>query len=111
MRFRQDEIIAEVLDNERNKKTMLIEFFYMNTFDPEARNYLYKEFPEHYCWISRSKTWRRRESNKKVIGRIYTVSPMEGEKFYLRVLLNHVKGPTGFDDLLTFIGITYVLKL
>ena len=32
---------------------------------------------------------------------------MEGEKFYLRVLLNHVKGPTGFDDLLTFNGIIY----
>ena len=33
---------------------------------------------------------------------------MEGEKFYLLVLLNHVKGPIGFDDLLTFNGITYL---
>lgn len=32
---------------------------------------------------------------------------MEGEKFYLRVLLNHVKGPTGFDDLRTVNEITY----
>ncbi|GMY29552.1 hypothetical protein FCV25MIE_24794 [Fagus crenata] len=70
-------------------RAMLTKFFYMNTFDPEARNYLYREFPKHYCWISHSKTWRRRESNKKVIGRIYTASPIEGGKFYLRVLLNH----------------------
>ncbi|GMY24139.1 ATP-dependent DNA helicase PIF1-like [Fagus crenata] len=27
-----------------------------------------REFPEHYWWISRSKTWRRRESNKKWAG-------------------------------------------
>ena len=32
---------------------------------------------------------------------------MKGEKFYLHVLLNHVKWPTGFDDLLTFNRKTY----
>ena len=41
------------------------------------------------------------------MGRIYTVSPFDGEKFNLRVLLNHVKGPIGFDDLFTMNGITY----
>ena len=41
------------------------------------------------------------------MGRVYTVSPVDGEKFNLHVLLNHVKGPTGFDDLLTVNGITY----
>ncbi|KAF7839037.1 DNA helicase PIF1, ATP-dependent [Senna tora] len=40
-------------------------------------------------------------SHKKVIGRIYTVSPSEGDKFYLRFLLLHVKGAKDFDDLLT----------
>ena len=30
---------------------------------------------------------------KKVMGRIYTISSIDGEKFNLRVLLNHVKGP------------------
>ena len=42
------------------------------------------------------------------MGKIYTVSPFDGEKFNLRVLLKHVKGPTGFDDLLTVNGITYL---
>ena len=92
---------------EQNKKTMLTEFFTMNTIDADARQYLYREFPEHYCWNRNSKSWRQRISHKKVIGRIYTVSPSEGERFYLRVILNHVKGPTGFQDLLTVNGITY----
>ncbi|KAF7826480.1 uncharacterized protein G2W53_017644 [Senna tora] len=51
--------------------------------------------------------WKKRRSHKKVIGRIYTVSPSEGDKFYLRFLLLHVKGPQDFDDLLTYNGIRY----
>ncbi|XP_075654860.1 uncharacterized protein LOC142625034 [Castanea sativa] len=105
VRFRSHEPIANVL--ERSKKTMLTEFFYMNMIDHDARNYVYREFPEHYCWDYKNNIWTRRRSHKKVVGRIYTVSPFDGEKFNLRVLLNHVKGPTGFDDLLTVNGITY----
>ena len=41
------------------------------------------------------------------MGKVYTVSPFDGEKFNLHVLLNHVKGPIGFDDLLTVNEITY----
>lgn len=36
-----------------------------------------------------------------MIGRIYTVLPMEREHFFLRILLNHIRGPTSFNDLLT----------
>ena len=79
----------------------------MNMIDHDAQNYLYREFPEHNCWDYKNKTWTRRRSHKKVVGRIYTVSPFHEKKFNLRVLLNHVKGPTGFDDLLTVNGITY----
>ena len=39
--FRPHEPIANVL--ERSKKTILTEFFYMNTIDHDARNYLYRE--------------------------------------------------------------------
>ncbi|XP_075659192.1 uncharacterized protein LOC142629089 [Castanea sativa] len=105
VRFRPHEPIANVL--ERSKKTMLTEFFYMNMIDHDARNYLYREFLEHYCWDYKNNIWTRRRSYKKVVGRIYAVSLFDGEKFNLRVLLNHVKGPTRFDDLLTVNGIIY----
>ncbi|XP_073351674.1 uncharacterized protein [Aegilops tauschii subsp. strangulata] len=38
-------------------------------------------------------------------GHIVSVNPAEGERYYLRVLLNHVTGKTGFEDLLTVDGV------
>ena len=33
--------------------------------------------------------------------------PTEGERYFLRVLLNHVRGATSYEDLRTMGGITY----
>ena len=42
-----------------------------------------------------------KKKNTRVIERINTANPAEGERFFLRLLLNHIAGPTSFDDLLT----------
>ena len=34
------------------------------------------------------------------------MSPTAGERYYLRLLLTSVKGPTSFEDLCTFQGVT-----
>jgi hypothetical protein len=39
------------------------------------------------------------------MGRIVFAHPTEGERYYLRVLLNHVTGATSFEDLRTINGI------
>ncbi|XP_076915330.1 uncharacterized protein LOC143574642 [Bidens hawaiensis] len=41
------------------------------------------------------------------IGRIHQVSPSLGEAYFLRILLNKVKGPKSFDDIRTVDGQTY----
>ncbi|OMO79395.1 hypothetical protein CCACVL1_13702 [Corchorus capsularis] len=61
VRFNQNSTIADVLEDERNSKTMLIEYFHMNRVDPVARQYLYREFPEHYRWISSQRKWTKKE--------------------------------------------------
>ena len=43
-----------------------------------------------------------------MIGRVNSANPKEGERFSLRLLLNHVRGPTSFEDLLTVDGIHYL---
>ncbi|XP_020243466.1 uncharacterized protein LOC109821714 [Asparagus officinalis] len=65
---------------------------------------LYVEFPEYYAWDSTRKSWSPRKQ-RQVIGRINRVNPIEGERYYLRLLLNHIRCPTSFEDLLTVNGI------
>ena len=36
-----------------------------------------------------------------MIGRLVSVNPREGERYYVRLLLNHIPGPISFQDLLT----------
>ena len=44
-----------------------------------------------------------------MIGRVNSANPKEGKRFYLRLLLNYVRGPTSFEDLLTVYEIHYLL--
>ncbi|KAL0295330.1 UNVERIFIED_CONTAM: hypothetical protein Scaly_3106200 [Sesamum calycinum] len=71
-----------------------------------ARKYLYREFPEHYVWDKQDRCWRERKK-RDVIGRISGVNPIEGERYYLRLLLNHIRGSTSFQDLVTVNGVAY----
>ncbi|XP_012856955.1 PREDICTED: ATP-dependent DNA helicase PIF1-like [Erythranthe guttata] len=79
---------------------MLTEYFSMCAKSEDAKKYLYPEFPEHYVWDNKFKCWNERKK-RNVIGRVNGANPIEGERFYLRLLLNHVRGPTSFEDLLT----------
>ncbi|XP_057791099.1 uncharacterized protein LOC131008223 [Salvia miltiorrhiza] len=85
-------------------KTMLTEYFSMCATSEKARKYLYKEFPEHYVWDKKDKVWTERKRYCNVIGRISAANPIEGERYYLQLLLNHVRGPNFFRYLLTING-------
>ena len=43
----------------------------------------------------------------QALGRVYTISPCQGECFYLRLLLHNVKGPQSFAALRTVDGDLY----
>ena len=83
-------------------KIMLTEFFKMNATNAVAENLkcFYRDFPQHFVWTAKYRHWTERK-RRKVIGRLVSVSPTEGERYYLRLLLTHVPGSTSFDDLLT----------
>ncbi|XP_048565321.1 uncharacterized protein LOC125545433 [Triticum urartu] len=88
-----------------SSKTMLTQYFKMNQEDPYARNFLYKEFPEYFRWIKGKKKWqRRKQRGRGQVGRIVYANPAEGERYYLRVLLNHVRGAISYEDLKTVNG-------
>ena len=66
-----------------------------------------KNFLSIMCGTSKVKNWQK-DKNRTVIGRINSVNPKKCEKFYLRLLLNHVTGSTSFQDLLTVDEIYYL---
>jgi hypothetical protein len=102
--------LEEVVNNPKSSMTTLTEFFKASRVDSFARKLLYREMPEHYRWISGKKVWQRRKKGGQ-IGWIVYAHPAEGERYFLRVLLNHVRGPTSFEDLKTVAGIIYPTTL
>ncbi len=70
-----------------------------------ARQYTYQEFPEHFVWKENQRMWALRKRAQFAIGRMYFVSPLAGERFYLRTLLSIAKGPQSYEDLRTVGGV------
>ena len=80
---------------ERGTKSQLIAFFQLNLSCPEARRHLYSEIPNHYVYDKKRALWKqRKQGGEKMIGRMYSASPRDREKYCLRTLLLHVTGPT-----------------
>lgn len=70
-----------------------------------ARDVLYVDIVKYFRW--HEGRFRPRERNIPCVGRIYYTGITEGDRYYLRLLLNHVKGPTSETDLRTIDGVTY----
>ena len=65
-----------------------------------ARTLLYADFPRYFTWKAKKKMWYERKAGL-AIGRMHSVHPNSHNRFYLRLLLNHVRGATSFEDLRT----------
>ena len=93
--FREDNSIEEVEQRAEAASSTLIAFFRECAQNETARRYLYQEFPQFYTWNKSKKTWSPRKRGF-ALGRIYYAPPKSGERFYLRLLLTTVRGPTSF---------------
>ncbi|XP_075103802.1 uncharacterized protein LOC142161721 [Nicotiana tabacum] len=98
---------------------MFLSWFETNKTLPEARELTYVEFPLKFVWKKQLKIWEKRRTFVFSIGRNFFVPPGTGELYYLRLLLNVIKGPKSYDDLkrinnhnhLTFRDACYALGL
>ncbi|CAF1944441.1 unnamed protein product, partial [Brassica napus] len=72
-----------------------------------AVKYLFKYITkEYFVWNNNSKVWSERKKGK-TIGRIVAVHPSAGDRYYLRILINKIKGPRSYDELKTFNDMKY----
>ncbi|XP_020272658.1 uncharacterized protein LOC109847832 [Asparagus officinalis] len=106
MIFKDSDDLNEIIDNIHAKKSKFISWMEANKLYDESKTLTYSEFPSHFVWLANEKRWKIREKGRS-IGRVVYSHPTAGERFYLRLLLNVVKGPTSFDDIKTKDGIVY----
>nr|KAJ0197237.1 hypothetical protein LSAT_V11C700382770 [Lactuca sativa] len=104
--YGEDDDIDDVLDKPSFAASKFTSWMECNAINSEARKLTYVEFPTKFVWILNDRFWKRRKVGK-VIGRIHSVSPKLGEAYFLRILLNKVKGPTSFDEICTVNGETH----
>ena len=87
------------------KDTTLTAFFKLNSINENARQFLYHEIPTHLVFhgTGPNACWReRQQGGDRILARMYSVSPKDVERYFLRTLLLHVKGPTSYDAVKTF---------
>ena len=96
----------EAVESASSRPTKLTDWFAMNRNDDLfSKTLLYREIPEHYTWNKNK--WQRRKKLSYNLGRMYTVNPLDYERFFLRIILLHRRGATSFEDLRTVNGEVY----
>ncbi|CAH1414810.1 unnamed protein product [Lactuca virosa] len=101
--YEADDDIQDVLDRPSVASSVFISWMKCNEINKEARKLTYVEFPTKFVWKPKLQTRKPREVGFS-IGRIHSVSPKLGEAYFLRILLNKVKGPRSFKEIRTVNG-------
>ncbi|XP_076941143.1 ATP-dependent DNA helicase RRM3-like [Bidens hawaiensis] len=98
--------LDDILDKPYVASSMFSEWLKCNQNYPEARTLTYVEFPTKFVWKA-DKRYSKPRKKGFSIDRIHAVSPSLGEAYYLRILLNKVKGPTTFSQIRTVNSVEY----
>ncbi|GJZ48131.1 hypothetical protein Tco_0601963 [Tanacetum coccineum] len=104
--FDATESIDYALDKSSVNETKFEAWMELNKTDTFAQTLLYVEIPKYYVWNQQDRIWQERQRGFS-LGRIHHVPPSWGELFYLRILLNKVRGPMGWDDLKEYDDVVY----
>ncbi|XP_035843705.1 uncharacterized protein LOC118490286 [Helianthus annuus] len=98
-----DDDLDSVLHKPSVASTMFLGWMEKNQKDPLARSLTYVEFPTKFVWKLKERVWDKRIIGK-TIGRSHCVNPSMGGAYFLRILLNKVKGPKSFEEIRTVNG-------
>ncbi|XP_057249974.1 uncharacterized protein LOC125496547 [Beta vulgaris subsp. vulgaris] len=104
--FTDEDHLGDVLERPGIERTKFLAWMECNKKYAEARELSYVEFPTKFVWQQKEREWTPRKQGFS-IGRIYHVNPGASEKFYLRTLLNFVKGATCYEDIRVVDGVLH----
>ncbi|CAN6856169.1 unnamed protein product, partial [Brassica oleracea] len=88
------------------EKTMFTEWMVLCRRSAFAQTLTYVQIPEYFVWNNNAKVWTERKKGK-TIGRVVAVHPSAGDRYYLRILINKIKGPRSYDELKTYNDVKY----
>ncbi|XP_024009318.1 uncharacterized protein LOC112084420 [Eutrema salsugineum] len=98
--YNEDDPGDEVINRVSVGTSKFIAWMECNDMYELARTLTYAQFPTRFVWNNTKRIWTPR-SRRVALGRITYVPIGAGEAYYLRLLLNLVKGPRSFDDIKT----------
>ncbi|XP_019164610.1 PREDICTED: uncharacterized protein LOC109160821 [Ipomoea nil] len=104
--FHDDDLVDDVVNRPTVAQSMFTVWFEANKKYAAGRQLTYSQMPTKFVWKNDKREWQPRQRNW-AIGRIFYVPPNTGEIFYLRCLLNIVRGPTSFDEIKKVDGVQY----
>ncbi|KAL7309971.1 hypothetical protein PS15m_012253 [Mucor circinelloides] len=93
-----------------DSRSTLMGYFEYNNANRNKSDFvplLYQEFPEHMVWNKKNRALTPRQNSRFSIGRMYYCNPSAGERYYLRLLLPVIRGPTSYTDLRTVNSVVY----
>ncbi|XP_074318340.1 uncharacterized protein LOC141655147 [Silene latifolia] len=102
--IKDSDMLEEIIEEKNSTETMMTAWMATNANQPDAKTLSYAEFPTKYAW--KEGRWHKRKQGK-CIGRMVYVHPIAGEKYYLRVLLNIVKGAQSYQEIRTLGDVVY----
>ncbi|GJY82215.1 putative PIF1 DNA helicase/replication protein A1-like protein [Tanacetum coccineum] len=104
--FYASESIDYALDKSSVNETKFESWMELNKTDTFAQTLLYGDLPRFYAWNQKNRAWTKRQRGV-CLGRIHHVPSSWGELYYLRAILNKIKGPMEWDDLKKVDGVLY----
>ncbi|XP_019196554.1 PREDICTED: uncharacterized protein LOC109190511 [Ipomoea nil] len=104
--FADDDPVENIVNRPTIAQSMFLEWFEANKTFPDARELTYVEMPTRFVWKKDLRKWQPRKKGFS-IGRIFYVPPATEEIFYMRCLLNKIRGPTSYADIRTVNGVHY----
>ncbi|XP_074278356.1 uncharacterized protein LOC141601948 [Silene latifolia] len=102
--FHDDDWVDEVVEKTSLGVSQFLNWMGCNNSTVEemqvAKELLYCEFPTKFVWKNKLRQCSLRKKGF-TIGRLVHIPPQCGELYFMRVMLNHVKGPKCFEDIRT----------
>lgn len=102
--FDENEDIQKLIDSK--KDTKLTAWFKANKQYEDFNHLAYYEYPKFFKYDKKSNSWILRSEKVrgklKLIVRSYAVLPKDTERFYLRLVLKHLRGAKNWMDTLTY---------